>query len=622
MKVYNSKYPYLYLLLPAMLMTGCADDPLYSVDPVGNPDAITFSANTVDAVVDGRTRGETPLYDPLVLTGDGDAATLYLHTFETNRIGFQPGDDTETLTRGNQVTSAADLLTFHKNFKVLANKKNDGSNYLGWTDAHIANSGDNVWYTSRTEYWPAAEQLSFYAVSPSTEFENLSELNASAGVISFDYEAKRGAAGAGKDAEAQQDLLLSAYECDKSSHGGQAPLQFSHALSAVKFAIRDVLGGEVVNIRIGGVKSAGHCVFEKNQDGDYQVAWTAQSGEETFSQDFNYAIDSDRNVSVSDDTKDEVLNAKMPEKTFMMIPQQISDEAYIEVTLKRSANVVAAGAKEEITVRGKIKDNLVEEWKPGYEYVYTISTSKDNWVYVFDVKGNEAEGYDNLYVYSPNDDRFKELENTAYYSVVSYRYRANAQNTVENLPWTASFEGSESYNEEELYEGKWIDAEKWITDKNETKFSGTGSMTAERHDIEMHPHYVTTDWEGDKTMQNHTPYSHYPQMTSKATPYDLSTFGSVDKSNRNTANCYVIDRGGWYSFPLVYGNAIKNGGLNEGSYKCTSTASAVLTNLKDYRNNNITGSAISGGSSATLVWEDAYNMIAEVGLVKIGGEDM
>ncbi|MDY5237317.1 hypothetical protein, partial [Bacteroides helcogenes] len=39
-----------------------------------------------------------------------------------------------------------------------------------------------------------------------------------------------------------------------------------------------------------------------------------------------------------------------------------------------------------------------------------------------------------------------------------------------------------------------------------------------------------------------------------------------DSDNENTANCYVVSASGYYSFPLVYGNAIKDGTTNTLAY--------------------------------------------------------
>ncbi|MDE6005990.1 MAG: fimbrillin family protein [Muribaculaceae bacterium] len=622
MKTLN-KLLYISFFISAAWLSACSDDELLQTGPAGNPDAITFSAYSVEAPQSSMTRGseEDTVYEPLVLTGEEDSQ-LFLHTYDSGKIGFVPGEDAEVnqpSTRGMQVKSVDDLSRFHNSFYVLANKKEDGSNYLGWSQTRNADSDNNIWYTDRTEYWPSNEMLTFHAVSPASELTNLQNLSAYGGNISFEYDARKGTQN--KDAELQQDLLLSVYECNKSgSNSGRAPLEFHHALSAVKFAIRDVLGGEVVNVTISGVRSKGRCDFTydaETKTGD--ISWSAQSGTASFSQNFNYEV-SDRIVDPADDSKDEVLNDRMPEKTFMMIPQDIPADAEIIVTLKRTGMT-----PEQITLRGKIRDNALTTWLPGHEYVYTISTSKDNWVYVFDVRGNQAEGYDNIYVYSPNDDKFAAEKNSAYYSVKSYRYRANRPSYIENLPWTASFDGSEGYevqgNSDVIYQGKAITAANWITDNHSLKFNGTGSTSFDKHNIDLYPHYLVTDWPGDKVMQNNAPYKQ--SMLDKSTPYDLSTFGG--SKSRNTANCYIVDRGGWYSLPLVYGNAVVNGATNTGAYQCsqtTSTKHPVLAKMTDYNDVAISDPYIKNGASASLLWEDAYNMVRDVALVTIGNEKM
>ncbi|MDE7509035.1 MAG: fimbrillin family protein [Muribaculaceae bacterium] len=624
MKAYNPKY-IVPLLLPALL-AGCADDELLtSGNPAGNPDAITFAAFTVDAVEPERTRGaEKPIYDPLTLSGDSDDSPLYLHTYETNRIGYRPGEETgEATTRGVQVTTG-NLAEIHKNFTVVANKSIGGSTYFNWKETHLADVENNVWYTARTEYWPASENLTFHAVSPAVEFDNLSDLSAHEGEITFGYSARKGTAD--NDAELQHDLLLSSYSCNKQTHTGKVPLDFSHALSAVKFAVRDVLDGEVVNIKIAGVRSSGVCTFKPGE-----ISWENQDGTATYSQNFNYKLTGQEMVDVTDDSKDKVLNEMMPEKTFMLIPQQIPDDAEIIVTLKRDN--VSAPAKSEITVKGKIKANGVEEWKPGHEYIYTISTSKDNWVYVFDAKGNAAEGDGNIFMYSPTrTTEFDKYGDNGYFSVNSYRYRANDHSYVEPLPWKASHGGSLSYmvdgSVKKAYpennpEQKRVTASQWIQDTFTTPLSGKGSKGEddwEIHNLKVLSHYVSTDWPGDEVMQA---YPHYPG-NSKANPYDLSTFGG--KIARTTANCYVIDRGGWYCFPLVYGSAMVKGVDTKSAYQSSSSTSGVLSTLTDYQNNAISQAYIntSATASAQLIWQDAYNMVteSEIELVTLNNQRM
>ncbi len=46
---------------------------------------------------------------------------------------------------------------------------------------------------------------------------------------------------------------------------------------------------------------------------------------------------------------------------------------------------------------------------------------------------------------------------------------------------------------------------------------------------------------------------------SAAHPYNLANQTNGGAKVENTANCYVVNAPGYYSFPMVYGNAIKNG---------------------------------------------------------------
>ena len=53
----------------------------------------------------------------------------------------------------------------------------------------------------------------------------------------------------------------------------------------------------------------------------------------------------------------------------------------------------------------------------------------------------------------------------------------------------------------------------------------------------------------------------------KVTAIDLSLYDVYgNRINRSTANCYVVREAGQYKFPLVYGNAIKNGQVNTASF--------------------------------------------------------
>ncbi|GEM_PF-2860123 len=108
---------------------------------------------------------------------------------------------------------------------------------------------------------------------------------------------------------------------------------------------------------------------------------------------------------------------------------------------------------------------------------------------------------------------------------------------------------------------------------------------------------------------------------SPGSPYDLSTQGG--ETTMNTANCYIVNSPGYYQFPLVYGNAIRNGQDNPESYRPSGTLSGnFLTQFLRHDDQPITGPYIynqSGGTSITpydaiIVWMDAPNLITQVAL--------
>ena len=99
--------------------------------------------------------------------------------------------------------------------------------------------------------------------------------------------------------------------------------------------------------------------------------------------------------------------------------------------------------------------------------------------------------------------------------------------------------------------------------------------------------------------------------------YNLSN-ASGAATIQNTANCYVIDGPGYYMFPCVLGNGIKDSQPNPGAWTATDNpdASHGLSMLFDYTGNDITSPYVHNSSSAAgtptsaiLLWEDVQGLI-------------
>lgn len=99
-------------------------------------------------------------------------------------------------------------------------------------------------------------------------------------------------------------------------------------------------------------------------------------------------------------------------------------------------------------------------------------------------------------------------------------------------------------------------------------------------------------------------------------PWNLSNRTGAD-AVENTANCYVINGPGHYSFPLVYGNAIRNGADTPAAYSSTSTNPYVLKQFVNYINYPITRPYIDEGyayplTSAEILWQDEPGLVTDV----------
>ena len=121
---------------------------------------------------------------------------------------------------------------------------------------------------------------------------------------------------------------------------------------------------------------------------------------------------------------------------------------------------------------------------------------------------------------------------------------------------------------------------------------------------------------------------------------DVSTFswtGGSPGSARRTANCYVVQGSGTYKFPLVYGNGVKNGSVNESAFRAKAGVDATdyrpddgatnfLGRFKDHRDQNITSPYIATQQSgkamgAVLVWQDVQGLVTVDPVISGSGEN-
>ena len=148
----------------------------------------------------------------------------------------------------------------------------------------------------------------------------------------------------------------------------------------------------------------------------------------------------------------------------------------------------------------------------------------------------------------------------------------------------------------------------WIEDNNTSGWLTTTSGEVSKDGTQKEYTFVASMTKPDSTTINKL----FPagSVGSQDNPYNLSneTGGS---SVENTANCYMVGAPGWYCFPLVYGNAITNGGTNAEAYSSPNIVNHLKNHitqpyitdngikLKDDNGNKLSNIRVK------LIWQDA-----------------
>ena len=182
-------------------------------------------------------------------------------------------------------------------------------------------------------------------------------------------------------------------------------------------------------------------------------------------------------------------------------------------------------------------------------------------------------------------------------------YQASGTSACSPCPWTAEFsvDGGASWTKS---------APDMLSGFPE---SGRGSYDAPE---EGFPNLFKFDVTA-QTVAEDNPHNEVLRATQNVSGvYDLSTKGG--RTAMNTANCYLVSAPGSYTFPLVYGNGVKDGVPNAAAY-----AAAGGTNILDlflnYQDAPIDDPYIYNDpgiqlADACLVWQDAPNLVSGIAL--------
>lgn len=195
-------------------------------------------------------------------------------------------------------------------------------------------------------------------------------------------------------------------------------------------------------------------------------------------------------------------------------------------------------------------------------------------------------------------------------------YKISSSGTVSKVPWhVEGYSLTENGPFSLANKPGWL----WLSTENGLGVNSESSIELPSYRISVAPTFIFKSETYILRGRN--------EVGSASDPIDLSTiaFPWINVTSTvpsNTANCYVVTQPGWYKFPLVYGNAIKNGNPNASAYTSTSPFNNILKNFVRHDGNKITSPWIKDNgfsvSAAEIVWEDWLNNI-DHGTIAVDG---
>ncbi len=516
------------------MTVGCADDPLLS-DRGGASKSPLFDVAIMSSWTDGmkvdRSSDGTRLsIDSIDNQSAGEQ--LYLIT-EQAALDDSVSCHATAMSRGSKIES---LDKFPESFGLSAICYVGSSPTADYTTefAHnieIVKSGTLWEPKSHKMEWPGSGHIRFMAYAPYGH-SDLKYSTADKPMLDFTVTT---------DIKKQIDLLTATVDC--SGAGGSAvSLSFGHALSAITIKTgSEMLAGKVSKISISGIHRSGSLDMLTGK-------WTPK-GDSATSFDIEFDPNNDYKENPGEnDTKDDYPYTKPgsniagngDDLTLFMIPQQLGENAAL--TMEFTDNLT--GKQRTLTAKIGGKD---KEWKAGNIYAYSLSTTGIVITPVVKLVKHGSTTDEFPFDSIPFSGSIRNVDLTAY-----VRVQQVGETTPKDLEYPVSIFSS-----------------------------ADGGATWEQAVWEPNTPSEYPDYDGTpqslKAMKTLTGSFHLqPQPVFKDMMPVFSTTtterGSdkewIDLSqiNGETANCYMVNSPGYYCFPLVYGNGIKNGTDNKSAY--------------------------------------------------------
>lgn len=496
------------------------------------------------------------------LEGDGETK-LYLHAV----VADNPVAERVGATRG---TPIRDLNTFKNKYASFSlsgicytgNSPDDETPEYAYDLPYGTASGTPA-EGGRPLIWPSNGKVRFFAFAPTLkDFENLNTGGSLTLSQATDTGSPKLTYTVPADVTEQIDLMTAQTDVCAATTP-QVNLKFGHALTAVRIVCgKDMLAGKISKVEISGVYGSGSQVIGSD-------TWTP-SGEHTASYTISKEIvlptDNDSDDTIHGGNGTAIAGTETDNLTFMLMPQTLPEGAKITIVLTDDASGT------ERTISGSIAG---QTWYAGKIITYSVSPSSIHINATVDIgkKGADADNPDGDVI--PYSGVWYDVKyNPAKVEIVQAGVDTKkiAEIPVDKIKFEYQLDGSESWS------------------ACTTDAGGLLQIAPQPDYAKMRAPF------GNKTET---------ESGSASNPESLTV-------NGKTANCYMVDKAGYFKLPLVYGN----GNVAEPVEHVKS-----LKYYVDHNDRQITSPTITGASDAVLCWQDAPDLI-DPASVKVVGTDL
>lgn len=418
------------------------------------------------------------------------------------------------------------------------------------------------------------------------------------------------------DVTKQIDLMYATADCDGNGTGdaqnGAVKLEFQHALTAVTIKTgKKMLAGKVTGIEISGVHGSGiYPIGTKEWE-------TTGEAKCTFSIDKETILNAEKDDIMTGDGTN--LNPDDKGYTFMMIPQALSENATLKISFTDKLT------STERTLTAKLKDFTKEsKWEIGKQYTYSINSTGIVIEPVIEWSIDRTNtllpdgGQTNTPI--PGVSLYTELteeeiaDSTLSYLPVSGFLRNVKINSYANVTQV----GHETkkvllpFKMEYLIEGEttWQTAYDSNTSEKKSEYEGSIKLPAQPAFDELQKPF--------KSSLNAV-------ANDETEAVNLAAEGSMTGVHES-ANCYIVNKPGYYKFPTYYGNMWPT--PKEKAYKYTGKIfnddypeAGTKNDMRDHvlqtfvGHNNLAipdDGKIPNIHDAVLIWQDSPELVVDV----------